>query len=128
MMNISEVRNALNSIRSILDIDVVDCNIQDVQNKAIKLTQLMGLSAETTASSKKILHTKEIEVFAMMEVMPKQLTPSMQAKYLKAMCKDEVAVLEYSDRLNAGIVHSSDTLRSIISLYKTEITTSLKSI
>jgi hypothetical protein len=78
----------------------------------------MGLSAETKASAKKLLNLKERIVF---EMMDKKLPPSVQVRILNAECFEENAILEYSDRLNAGLVHNLDTLRSVISLYKQEM-------
>ena len=59
----AEINSALNTIRATLDIDVVNAIIEDVQNKCISLTQLFGLSSETTASAKKMLGEKEVEIF-----------------------------------------------------------------
>ena len=118
MKNLEEIKTALNAIRSTLDVDVVDMGIESTYNKLIALTQLMGLSAECNASAKKLLGIKELEVFM---TMNKNMPPSIQSKLLKAHCNEQEAVLEYADRLNASIVHCCDSLRSVISLYKTEM-------
>lgn len=109
---------ALNAIRDCLDVDVIGCDIDSVNNKLLSLTQLMGLSAEANASAKKLLHLKELEVF---ESINLDLPASMQSKRLNAECYQEISILQYADRLNAAIVHACDCLRSYISLYKTEI-------
>jgi hypothetical protein len=114
-----EIIQALNSIRKMVDLDVSDCDIVDVDKKLKHLTQLTGLSAEANASSKKILHKKELEVLR--ELTQLGLSPSILNGMLKAECFEEIALLEYADRLNSAIVHSIDGLRSSISLYKTEI-------
>lgn len=109
-------------IRETLDSDMIDSDINNVTNKLLKLTQLMGLSAETKASAKKLLGIKERCVF---EMIDKKLPPSVQVRVLNAECYEENAILEYSDRLNAGITHSIEGLRSVISLYKQEIASGL---
>lgn len=114
---------ALNSIREAVDADVIDTDIINVQNKLLKLTQIIGLSSEAKASAKKLLHIKEKEIFLTMD---KKLQPSIQIKILNAECFEELAILDYADRLNSAIVHNIDALRSIISLYKTEMENSLK--
>lgn len=132
MKTIIEVKTALNSIRTAVDapLNGVDDNgeqmidINKVQEKAVNLTMLFGLSAETKASSKKILHTKELEVLK--RITKEALPPSTMTHMLRAECFDELAMLEYADRLNAAITHSLDTLRSVISLYKQEIANSIK--
>lgn len=120
----AEINSALNSIRATLDIDVMNAIIEDVQNKCISLTQLFGLSSETTASAKKMLGEKEVEIFITKDL--DKLAPQKAMKILKAYCSQEIATLEYAERLNSGIVHTIDALRSIISYRKSEMENSLK--
>lgn len=119
MKTIQEVVTALNFIRSVLDSDVIDCDITTVDNKLKKLTQLLGSSAEANASAKKILLKKELEILR--ENKDSGLSPSVLNNLLKAECFDESSLLEYADRLNSGLVHAIDGLRSSISLYKQEL-------
>ncbi len=120
----AEITTALNAIRALVDIDVMNADITDVQNKCLNLTQMMGLSSETTASAKKLLGEKETEIFVLKGL--EKLQPSMAMKLLKSFCAQEIATLEYADRLNSAIVHSIDALRSVMSLYKTEMQNSLR--
>jgi len=113
-----EITVSLNVIRAVVDADVIDCDINAVENKLLRLTQLMGLSAETMASAKKILGIKELHVLDSME---EGKTPTEINKRLNASCYEENAILQYSDRLNSAIVHNCDALRSIISLRKEEM-------
>lgn len=126
MKTLPEITTALNSIRALLDADVSNAIIEDVQAKAINLSQMMGLSAEAMASAKKLLDEKEIEIFVTKSKDMEKFSPSVQIRFLKAHCKEEAAIYEYSDRLQSGIVHSLDTLRTVISLYKTELQNSMK--
>lgn len=123
MTNKEEVVKALNAIRTRLDTDVSDCDIVDVDKKLKLLTQLLGLSAEANASSKKILLKKELEILK--EHKDSGLPPSVLNNLLKAECFEESALLEYADRLNSGLVHCIDGLRSSVSLYKTELSTGM---
>ena len=123
MINSAEVIKALNEIRAAIDKDVIDVDIDSVKNKLLALTQFMGRSAEANASAKKILQQKELSVMLSMD---KSLPPSMQAKLLNAQCWEENAMYEYADRLNSALVHTIDGLRTVISLYKTEMDNSLK--
>jgi len=120
----SEINNALNSIRATLDIDVMSAIIEDVQNKCIALTQLFGLSSETTASAKKMLGEKEVEIFITKDL--DKLAPQKAMKLLKSYCSKEIATLEYAERLNSGLVHTIDALRTVISYRKSELENSLK--
>lgn len=118
-----ETAQALNAIRKAIDADVIDADIVNVQNKMLQLTQLIGLSAEAKATAKKLLHIKETQV---LYAMDKELSPSVQVRKLNAECFEELALLEYADRLNAALTHNIDALRSVISFRKTEIENSLK--
>ena len=119
MKTTEETIKALNAIRTMIDKDITGCDITDVDNKLKHLTQLTGLSAEANASAKKILHKKELEVLR--ELTKLSLSPSILNGMLKAECFEEIALLEYADRLNSAIVHTLDSLRTSISLYKTEV-------
>ena len=120
----AEITQALNAIRTCIDIDVVGAIIEDIQNKCLSLTQLMGLSAETTASAKKLLGEKEIEVFTLKNL--DKLPPSNAMKLLKSYCAQVIATLEYAETLNSGLVHTIDALRSTMSLYKSEMQNGLR--
>lgn len=122
MKSIEETKKALNLIRELLDNNVMGADIDSVSNKLISLTQVMGLSAETMASAKKILHQKEITV---LQLINPELPASMQSKKLIAECFEEIALFTYSDRLNAAITHTCESLRTVISLYKQELQSSL---
>lgn len=115
----NKVRENLRIIREILDADVIDSNIEMIQNKALKLTQLSGLASECKAAARKVLENARL--LNLSEIQHEKVPVSMLMKKLDAMCADELALYEYSDRINASITHNLDTLRSIISLYKEEL-------
>lgn len=115
----AEVIASCKAIREVIDSDVIDCDIITVDNKLKKLSQLTGLSAEANASAKKLLLQKELEILRANKDSGYQA--SVLNNLIKAECFEESALLEYADRLNSGLVHSMDSLRSSISLYKTEL-------
>jgi hypothetical protein len=123
MKNIAETKKALNSIRATIDSDIIDVDIDQQKNKLLKLTQLIGLSAECNASAKKMLLQKELQVLSGLDP---NIPPMKMNKIVNSECYEESALLEYADRLNSALVHSIDAIRSIISLYKTELENSLK--
>ncbi len=123
MKSIEETKKALNAIRAAVDSDIIDVDIEAQKNKMIALTQLIGLSAETKASAKKILLKKEVEVLSGLD---NDLAPSIKIRRINSECYEEAALLEYSDRLNSALIHNIDAIRTIISLYKTELENSLK--
>ena len=123
MKNASSVKASLAEIRKVIDTDVTDTDIVNVQNKLIKLTQLSGLSSECVAISQNLLGKKELEVLT--EIKDESYPASIMSKMLNARTADETALLKYSDRINAAITHSIDGLRSIISLYKEEMSNNI---
>lgn len=124
-MNYKEsIKENLKSIRKVLDEDVSDVDIVNVQNKALALTQLSGLASESKASARKLLEKARLEHLT--NIQDENLPASIMSKKLDALCCDELALYEYADRINASISHTLDTLRSIISLYKSELENSLK--
>jgi len=123
MYNKEEITRALNTIRSMIDTDISNCDITDVDKKLKLLTQLTGLSAEANASAMKFLRAKELQVFK--ENVSKGYQASVLNGLIKSGSGEELALYEYADRLNAALVHTIDGLRTSISLYKTELSSGL---
>ena len=53
------------------------------------------------------------------------MSASILKQYIESELWYEISLLTYSDRINAAISHATDSLRSILSLYKTELSTSM---
>ena len=113
----------LNFIRAAMDVDVKDVDIQSVVNKGIELSQLIGLSAECKAEARRNMENSRLA--AIKALSGQKLTPAVVLKMSEASCADQVAQLEYADRINAGLVHQLDYLRSVISLYKQELVSTI---
>lgn len=118
------LREKMDSIRVALDADVTGTDIDSVVEKGKALAQLIGLSAECKAEAKARLEKSRVLAFA--TLTGKKLPPSVLLKLAEAECADQLKDFEYADRLNAGITHQLDYYRSVISLHKTELETSLK--
>lgn len=114
----------LNAIRTVIDSDVMDADIETQKNKLIKLTQLTGLAAEAKANAQKVLSMRELEVLR--EYRDSKVSPSILNKTINAECAEEGALLVYADRINSAISHSIEGIRTVISLYKTEMENSLR--
>src|SRR5690625_2941318 len=129
-MNIEElkkkVRKDLAFIRGVLDQDIIDTDISSQQNKGYMLTQCVGLAAGSKAACKKILEQTKLIKFA--EHKSEKLSPSVMLEVIKMECADELALLEYADRINAGLSHSLDMIRTAISLYKEELKNQLNGV
>ena len=102
------LRKNLKSIRDELDKDVIDLDILMVQNKALRLTQLSGLSSECKGTARKVLEKSRLE--NLIKIQNENIPASIMSKKLDAMCYDELALLEYADRINASISISSGNI------------------
>ena len=91
--------------------------------KLYKLSMCIGMSAESNAEAKRILFKKEMEVMTHLDENDafENMPASIINRLIKARTADEIALVELTERINAGITHSMDALRSIISKYKTEM-------
>lgn len=114
----------LDSIRKAIDVDITGCDIESVVEKGKNLSQLIGLSAECKAQTRRLL--EQARLSAIQKLLIDKLQPSVLLKMADAMCSEELAKFEYADRLNAGITHQLDYYRSVISLYKSELENSMK--
>lgn len=114
----------ISAIRQTLDTDILDVDIECQKNKLIKLTQLVGLAAETKAQARKNLENGRLVAFS--KLSSEKCPPSILLKRVDAEISEELSLYEYADRLNAGISNSIEGLRSVLSLYKTELEMSLK--
>lgn len=113
----------LNAIRALLDTDVKDVDMDSIKNKGLSLTQMIGLSAECKAEARKNL--EKARLTAIKALRDDGITPSVLMKMVDGSCADELSAFEYADRLNAGITHQLDFLRSVISLHKQEMQSSI---
>lgn len=118
------LKEKLNSIRALIDADVSNVDIDSVINKGHQLSQIFGLSAECEGEARTALN--KARRIALIELEKKNYPPSVLLKIAEAMCEEETAQVEYSDRLNAAITHQLDFYRSVISLHKAELENSLK--
>lgn len=118
------LKEKLDSIRVALDADVTGVDIESVVEKGKALAQLIGLSAECKAEARKQLEKGRVMAFASLSTS--KLPPSVLLKLTEANCSEELKDFEYADRLNAGITHQLDFYRSVISLHKEELSTSMR--
>lgn len=121
-MDIKKLEENLAIIKSELEIEVDEKVIDQVQQKLIRLSNLMGLSAECMKWAKQIVLIKQKYVYALSGKT--DISPTMFKYFLEGEAAEELAVFTYCDRLNAALTHASDSLRTIISLYKSELSIS----
>lgn len=118
-MTVQELNNNLAEIKKHLEMEVQPSAIIDVQNKLQKLSSLSALSCEC------LKYAKQDFLYKQNKIINQLIKESLPASILKLKIESELweegAKLLYADRLNAAIVHVNDSLRTIISLYKSEM-------
>jgi hypothetical protein len=112
------------AIRDVIDMDVNADNIDELQGKLMKLVNLVGLSSELKAVAKRDLLVAQAEALSGMD---EKLPLTLLKMKVDGETADQESRLVYADRLNAGITHAIDSLRTLISLRKSEMEQSLKS-
>ncbi len=114
----------LNSIRDLIDVNTADVDLESLINHAQELTAMIGLSSECKAEARKKM--EESRLVALHALIDKKMATTVLLKMADGAIAHEIGAFEYADRLNAGITHKLDLLRSIISLRKTELETSMR--
>lgn len=112
------------AIRDVIDMDVDADNIDELQGKLMKLVNLVGLSSELKAIAKRDLLLAQSNALSDLD---QKLAPTVLRMLIDGQTADEEGNLVYADRLNAGITHAIDSLRTLISLRKSEMEQSLRS-
>jgi hypothetical protein len=118
-----EYKDKIKAIRDVIDLNVDMTDLEGMQGKVLMLTQIIGLSSEVKARALKNFNTAKLIAYAQHKA--DKLTPNVLKIVIEGETAEESSMLEMADRLNAGIVHALDGLRTIISLKKTEMEKSI---
>jgi hypothetical protein len=118
-----EYSEKIKAIRDTIDLTVDLSDLDGLQGKVLMLTQVIGLSSEVKARALKNFNDAKLIAYAKHKA--EKLSPNVLKIVIEGGTSEEGAMLELADRLNAGIVHAMDGLRTIISLKKTEMEKSL---
>lgn len=111
-------------------LDLISCELDskapDIEKQVRKLshlTSLMGTSSECVSEAKAGLGRKKADkINALISNGEyEKYSPTVLKEIINADCVDEQELFDLAERLNASLVHSIDGIRSIISLYKTEL-------
>lgn len=106
-------------IKDCLELEVDNNNGQELTEKIKQLSMLTGSAAALQANAKKMLLQKELELLR--KYKNSDLQPSVLMRMISAEAYEESGWVTYAERLNAGISHSLDALRSSLSYLKTEL-------
>ena len=121
-MNLSEKAK---SIRLILDREVDILDIESLMRKLADLVNISGLSAELVPSAKLDYRNAQERVIRDLMENPTNLPASTNNELVKARTGKEESFWEYTVLLDKRISYSQESLRTIISLRKTDIQNSI---
>ena len=104
-------------IKQAIELEVTQDDLQGLQGKLLRCVTLFSLSSEMCARATVDLRNAELIVL-------KEFGAGTGASaMIKARTGEEQGRLELADRLNAGLTHSIEALRTMISLKKDEMRT-----
>ena len=102
------------TIKQAIEMEVTSEDMEGLQGKLLKCVTLFALSSEMCARATVDLRRAELKVIQEYGV------GTGEGMRLKAMTGTEQGRAELADRLNAGLAHVIEGLRTMISLKKTE--------
>lgn len=94
-------------------------NMDLLCEKALRINALIGLSAECMAQARKDLLYRQAQLLKIHQ--SDKMPPSVLIKFVQSECWEESATEVWVDRLNAGLTHAQEVIRTIVSLRKTEM-------
>jgi hypothetical protein len=108
-----------NAIRQALDTEVSSDDLEGLQGQLLRLSALIGLSAELKARA--VADLKTAHLIAYSTHKSKDLPASIFKTVIEGEAAEAHGKLELADRLNAGLTHAMDGIRTIISFRKDEM-------
>ena len=109
-------------IRDIVDIDFAD-DIDSIKGKGAALSGIIGLSAECKKEAKILVDKAKVASLLHHSKAGTKMSPLLMGKLVDAECAEENGLYVYADRLNAAVTHQLEHTRTLISLYKQELST-----
>lgn len=110
----NDFNQKVKAIKDAIELEVASEDLEGLQGKLLRCINLFALSSEMCARATVDLRNAELKV------LQEHGTGTGASMRLKAMTGDEQGRMELADRLNAGLTHTIEGLRTMISLKKTE--------
>lgn len=113
------IASQIEAISVLIHSEVDTMDIPAIMEKINQLTMYTANAAQLLADAKKNLLNKQLALIS--KGLPKDLSPSIQAKWLQGSLAEEESMVTHCERLNAAITNSIEGLRSILSYAKLEL-------
>ena len=122
-MNALHVQEIAKMISDALEEKIDRTNPDEIAGKIDELRQLTANAATLKANAKKLLRQKELEILN--KYKDSKLQASVLMRTISAECFEEEGWYVYADRLNAGLSHALDSMRTLLSYMKEEMRNNL---
>lgn len=123
-MTSDQIESTLKQIQSAMEDKVSPEDIDGVQAKLCVLSGYIGTSAECIRYAKQAMLHKQRQVLG--SNIGAKHSPNILRQLVESELFYEVAMVDYANRINAGITHTIDALRTVVSLYGKELETQNK--
>lgn len=117
------IEQQLDIIRIEIDKQVERTNISSVEDSLLKLQSLSGLCAELIQKAEVEMHKKQSDY---LEQNATKYSAAILEKIVKGKLAYEIGLYNYATNLLRAINSKTEALRTVISLYKTELENSLQ--
>lgn len=123
-MNPQQIESTLKEIQVALEQVPSKEDIDGVQGKLMELTGYLGTSAELIYHARKQALHKQQKVISVNAGGGH--SPMILKQLVESEMWEELAIVDYADRINKAVTHAIDGYRTIVSLYGKEIETNHK--
>lgn len=113
----NDFNQKVKAIKEAIELEVTQDDLEGLQGKLLKCVTLFSLSSEMCARATVDLRAAELKV------LKEYGSGTGATAMIKARTGDEQGRMELADRLNAGLTHCIEALRTMISLKKDEMKT-----
>lgn len=100
--------------------------LRRIYDELIQLNAWKSFTGRMMAEAKRDLHIKKTDLYQSVindpELKAKISAPSVIKDYISARCYDMQYEFDFSERVNSSLGYAIETLRSILSATKTELT------
>ena len=123
-LSIEEITTQLSHINTLISQEISESDYPTMLSYLNELSAWQGNSGKCVADAEWYYHTELEKVFDELDKKGnlKDVPATVLNNLAKAKCKEFIYLLKLAERYNRGIVHRCDSIRSILSFAKAEMT------
>lgn len=122
-LSIEEITTQLSHINTLISQEISESDYPTMLSYLNELSAWQGNSGKCVADAEWYYHTELEKVFDELDKKGnlKDVPATVLNNLAKAKCKEFIYLLKLAERYNRGIVHRCDSIRSILSFAKAEM-------